>query len=277
MKIQNNYTNTAFNAGLTASMKSQISSCKPRKIEKVFEKEGISANFKNNKIVAWSSLKCLEFIKSLNKNYGLNLCLPRGVFVEDFNNLNVNVNAHGLCNTLPTFLHKGCESITPEKTVIFNEHKDYNYEGGNDFWDNLDDTTSFYYEKKYSPTDFFLEIFLHEFGHAAHMGNLINLLGGQKYFDTVIASIKDEAREAFTTKYRELLERICLFATENPFEAVAYDLTSREIANMDKNTLLPTSNFIKTSPYQNRDISDIFVKEDVFNNSLHEFWKGNFK
>ena len=87
MKIQSNHNSITFNAGLTSKMKSEIAHCDINKITKELAKSGISADFKNNKAVAWCSIKGIEIIKELNKKFNLNLAFPRGIYVEDFNNL----------------------------------------------------------------------------------------------------------------------------------------------------------------------------------------------
>ena len=276
MKIQS--TNTNFQAGLTSKMQNEIRSADVSKISREFLNNGIETDFKENKILAWCSLQCLKIIKTINEKYGLNLGLPNGVFVEDFKKLNIKEgNATGFLNFAPTKLHLSENKITPEKTIFFNEFKGFNYSGGNEFWDRIDRMADENFDRHFSSTDFFLEPILHEFLHAVHEQNLIQKLGGKKLVKLLEETLTPPKLETFRAKYGRMLEKICTYASETPFEAVACDLSKRTIENLDKTTLLPQSNFIKSSPY--RKLSPlkrhfIYESESTPTRTLRHFWEG---
>ena len=276
MKIQS--TNTNFQAGLTSKMQNEIRSADVSKISREFLNNGIETDFKENKILAWCSLQCLKIIKTINEKYGLNLGLPNGVFVEDFKKLNIKEgNATGFLNFAPTKLHLSENKITPEKTIFFNEFKGFNYSGGNEFWDRIDRMADENFDRHFSSTDFFLEPILHEFLHAVHEQNLIQKLGGKKLVKLFEETLTPPKLETFRAKYGRMLEKICTYASVTPFEAVACDLSKRTIENLDKITLLPQSNFIKSSPY--RKLSPlkrlfIYESESTPSRTLRHFWEG---
>ena len=257
-------------------MQNEIRMTDVSKISREFLHNGIEADFKENKILAWCSLQCLKIIKSMNEKYGLNLGLPNGVFVEDFKKLNIREgNATGFLNFAPTKLYLSENKITPEKTIFFNEFKGFNYSGGNEFWDRIDRMADENFERHFSSTDFFLEPILHEFVHAVHEQNLIQKLGGKKLVKLLEETLTPPKLETFRAKYGLMFEKICTYASETPFEAVACDLSKRTIENLDKTTLLPQSNFIKSSPY--RKLSPLkrlflYESESTPSRSLRHFW-----
>lgn len=104
MQIQSN--SISFQAGLTKQIRSEIASSNVKQISDYISKNGIPNDFKENKLIAWCSLKCLEIIKTLNKEYNLRLGLPKGIFVEDFKLLNVsNQQSAGITNFAPCQLY----------------------------------------------------------------------------------------------------------------------------------------------------------------------------
>ena len=66
MKIQNQYINPNFRAGLTSAMRSEIRSVDAAKVSEALQKQGIQSDFKGNKMLAWCSLKSVEIINEIN-------------------------------------------------------------------------------------------------------------------------------------------------------------------------------------------------------------------
>ncbi len=274
MKISNSDIN--FRAGLTSRMQREIAAADVKRISREFINNGIEADFKENKIIAWCALRCFNIIKLLNKKYGLKLGLPKGVFVEDFSKLKINdKSSTGFLNMAPTNIYMNNDKIVPEKTIFFNEFKGFNNSKGNEFWYRIDSMADENFERKLSATDFFLEPVLHEFLHAVHEQNLIQKLGGKKLVKLFEETLTPPKLEAFRAKYGRILEKICTYASESPFEAVACDLSKLTIENLDKTTLLPQSNFIKTSPYRELSpIKRLFLYESELPRTLRHFWEG---
>ena len=85
------------------------------------------------KLIAWCSLQCLKLIKFMNEKYGLNLGIPKGIFVEDFNKLKiVEKEATGFLNFAPAKLYLGDDKIIPEKQYSLMNLKDLTIPAGNE-------------------------------------------------------------------------------------------------------------------------------------------------
>lgn len=273
------YNKPTFKAGLSKQIKSEINSCDIRKISNELRNFNIESNFKGNKVIAWCALQCTKLITEINNRYGLNLALPRGIFVEDFSKLNVNnQDALGFMNFAPTFLHSDKKIITPEKTIFFNEFKDMNYKGGNRIWEQTDEIADMNFENKGATTDFFLETFLHEFVHVIHEGNMqAKIHNGADLVKIIISMIKSQ-NPTFQKLQPEISEKICQYATTNQLEMTACDLTKRVLDNTSRETLQPNGDFTKNSPYEIRSIfSKIFSSTDNLEELLKNTWNGILK
>lgn len=281
MKIQkkNNYSFN-FKSGLTNNMKKEILSCDVQKISNEFSKQGIVTDFKNNQVVAWSSLKCLEIIKSINKQFDLNLALPKGIFVEDFRNLNIlNTKALGFCNTFPTKVYKDFEQKFPEKTIFFNEYMKGFSSEGNLSWENIDEYADYNKMMSYSSTDFFLDIILHEFTHVIHIDNLLKKLGVENYLKGLV-DLKEKNSSFRKKYYNKIAYNSCLYAGTNPMESVACDMSKRIITSLNQVELKPNFDFTECSPYKEYSFKDILLSRVWFNGYdklIKRFWDGNFK
>ena len=270
MKISNKYSPN-FQAGLTKQIQSEIKRCDIKKISKAFTRAGIETDFKNNKTIAWCSLKCLKIFKNLG------LPLPKGVFVEDFNKLNIgDLNVSAFNNVLPTFLYKDNNEITEGQTIFFNEFVQENFSGGNRYWDNIDKISDEDYDLDESSTSHFLYTFLHEFAHSAHEGNLINLIGAKKMSDFFLKSYNPEYCFQYQTKFKKLLSNICHCATISPVESVACDLPEKIVKKMN-NSLDIEPNFVLDTPYKNYSFFRRFFGielNDTKESLLKNIWNG---
>lgn len=254
---------------MTTGIKNEIKYCDVQKISEYMEKQGIKNDFKGNKIVAWSSLKCVQLIQTLNKLYNLQLSFPKGIYVEDFENLKgIDMNACGFVNYAPINLYKEKSLIMPEQTIFFNEFKD------KQIWSNLDYLSDKDYDNGLQATDFFLEKFIHEFMHVIHEQNLILKLGGQKLVKSLQQANSPKNLQAYQKKYTALFKQICEYATFSPLETVACDMSKRVIKSIDKNNLTPNLNFLSASPYKNQSMLFNFYSKK-FERILHKIWNGN--
>ena len=281
MQNINNFSSnkTTFRAGLTNQIKNEINSCDVRKISHELRNVNIESDFKGNKVVAWCVFRCTKLITEINNKHGLNLALPKGIFVEDFSKLNVNnQDAFGFMNFAPTFLHSDKKIITPEKTIFFNEFKDMNYKSGNKIWEQSDEIADMNFENKGATTDFFLEIFLHEFAHVIHEGNMQTKIHNGSNLVNIIISMLKSQNPAFQKLRPEISEKICQYATTNQLEMTACDLTKRILDNASRETLQPIGNFTRNSPYKVKNIfKEIFTLNNKFNELLQNTWNGKLK
>jgi len=283
--------NITFEAGLTPKMIQEIQQAEVLKISKKLAQKGIPTDFKDNKVIAWCSEKTIEILEQLNKKYKLKLALPKGVYLEDFANLNVDDSAAtGFCNSTRTVIRKISNEETPPKTIFFNtfesikntlsEKNKYLYSWDSNDLDKAADTN---YATKFMPTDHFLNPFLHELmTHVLHIENLQKKIGGKAIVEK-IESFKDiEQIKKINDKYESKLSQICRYALTNPMEAVACDMTKVIADSLDKETLMPTRNPFVRTPYerlsfwQRADIPNYPNEERPLKEILRNFWNGNF-
>lgn len=278
MKIQNQNYNLNFRAGLTSAMRSEIKAVDAAKVSKVLQMQGIQSDFKNNKVLAWCSLKTVEIINEMNKRFGVKFGFPRGIYVEDFTkNPFEEKESIGFINFIST--QKCNKGGTPEKTIYFNEFVSQNHEGGNLFWDNIDTLVEEVQDgKKLYTTDFFLEPIFHEFAHAIHGTHLLEKLSPRKLMEFLYTIASSENIESFQARNGSLLrKKLCEYAATSPMEAIACDLSKRTIECLNKDTLIPQKSFLPESPYKNRSFWDRhigFKPENKLTFILRSFWNG---
>ena len=272
-KIQNNY-NPSYRAGLSSKIKQEIRHCDVSKITNEFQRLGIPADFKNNKVIAWCCLKSTEIIQFLNENYKLNLGLPRGIIVENFNILrNANTESDAFCSAIPAILYRGDDFILPENVIFINEYPEFKYSGGNKFWEKIDEYSDWNYNNNTAPSDSFLHIFLHEFSHVIHNKNILKQFGAEAYIDKYINTMDAKFLHDFQNKYGTLFSKLCPYAGSSPFEAIACDLGTRIINNLDKNSLMPKENMLLNSPYTK---IPIIIVENEYDKIVRKLFNGNF-
>ncbi len=277
MKIQQ--ANLNFYAGMTRAIRQEINSADINKISNIlYQENGIISDFKQNKITAWCSAKCVELIKTLNKNYNLKLGLPKGIFVQDFKTLHINnKTATGTTNFLPSLLYKNSNKIVPENTIFFNEFKELNYKNGNAYWDEIDSWADINFEEKFSATDFFMENFIHEFAHVMHNSNLLKKINMPELAEKLKLIQNPVYLRKFQDKYENKLNNICTYASSHPLEAIACDLSKRIINGTNKDRFEIQYNIIAQSPYAKTNfITRNYKNNDILFRFLNKIWRGKF-
>ena len=169
-----------FKAGLTSQMKKEIKECKPTKIsEYLNSKYMIFSDFKGNKTLAWCSLKCMEIIEQLNKKFCLRNPFPLYIGTGNFNIKTPfsqnNVLGISLFDTMNIPIDGKKDSLFGSNSVLFNS-LDAQKSNQKFNWDNIDEEADKLFEKKQIGTNFFLDIFMHEFSHIMHYHNIKNVL-----------------------------------------------------------------------------------------------------
>lgn len=257
--------NISFGAGLTPKMMYEIQHADVLEISDKLAQKGILTDFKGNKVIAWCCDKTVDIFQQLNKG------VPKGIYVEDFNSLNVdNPNMYGFCNLAPIALKKGSDEIVPSRTVFFNTLHN---------WDEIDSISDKNYLTRYSGTDFFLDIPSHEFCHVIQEDHLLDLYDGETLLEILQLIHSPNQIIEYQKKYGTQVSKICSYAKTNQLEAVACDL-SKQIANsLDKSRLIPIKNPFARIPYQEDDLSltqKLKTKINPLNGILRNFWNGKF-
>lgn len=262
----NSYTQQklSFSGGLTQGIKREIHSVNPYKVEQIMANNNINADFENNKIIAWCCAKALEIIKKLN----LRLGLPANIFVKDLNTLNCqDLSIYAFTNFLPCRITKNSDEITPAVSIIFN--KDFN-------WEYLDEASDYeFYDAHNTATDFFLEPFLHEFGHIAHERHLIDKFGTVRTVQSLVNLTEETTVDKYQTRFSIKEKDLCGCAKASPLELIACDLSKRIINCIDRNRMALDKNSFISSPYQRFfDIVSLFRKYSLQDLLINNFYNG---
>lgn len=284
-----------FQAGLTPKIMKEIQTADILEISNKLAKKGIDSDFKNNKVIAWCSDKSIEIFETLNNKFGINLAFPRGIYVEDFENLNYeNKIAYGLCNFFQTTLRKNSDKLIDGETVFFNtfetilpklpKDKQWKYD-----WNNINEITDYRFAQKNTSTDHFLYTPLHEFIHVTHEERIFNKLineneetAGNILLEKYESALDSEQIKIFQKKYGKKLSKICTHAKDGALETVACDIPRLIAKTLDKKTLMPTRNPFVDSPYDDLQINNkakfyFFLKQDTkLNKILKNIWNGKF-
>lgn len=282
MKIScSNNISPNFNAGLTSSMKSEISRCDIKKVSHYLARNGVYTDFKDNKTAAWCSFVALSIIKSLNSHFHAGFCFPRGIIVDDFNKMvdTVDKTAIGFTNFFPSKIYPKSDKIIHDRVVFLNNFEGRNSENGNLFWDCIDEVADMAYAKNLAATNHFLEPFLHELFHVVHENNMLKSMSGTELLEKICRIKNPEAIKAFQKKYQNIFKSLCGYAALDPLETVACDLSKRCIDSVNKDSFMPEKDFIKNSPYGEMNfIKQIFKTPKAYkqDKALRQFWNGEF-
>lgn len=158
-----------FGAGWTPQIERQIRACNVNEISHNLSKLGIETDFKGNKVIAWCCDKVVSTFSQMNEKYDLKIHLPEGIYVEDFTKLNVSENkSYGICNWLPAYVCKDSDKAFPERTVFFNNQKN---------WEKVNSIVDDKYKSGEWSSPLFLHPIIHELGHVWQNGYLLKKLG----------------------------------------------------------------------------------------------------
>lgn len=270
----------SFGSGLNTEIMKTIKNSDVNRISDRFIKRNIAVDFKNNKVIAWCCEKTLDVIELLKKRYNIKFGLPSGIIVDDFENLPlVNSKMYGFCNMLPCELIKN--KIVPHKMIFYNTFESQNkkqlYASKIFSWEDLDHIADSNFKNGISPTDYFLDMFFHEFAHAAHEENMIQKLGIKLTKEALETMNTKLYLESYQNKIGQLfVHDLCCYASKNPLDTVASDISKRFCLFLKNNQ----NTFIK-SPYEHetilKRIFSLRQNVDFKNKILTQFYNGNFQ
>jgi len=236
-----------FGYWLTHDIARKIENTKVPEITKRMADKGIEACFGENKVIAWCCAQTVAIYKQLRQKYGIKLALPKAIFVEDFAKLNTdNPQKSAFCNWFPAYVQKGSKQVFSERTLFFNSFPQV----GNCAWNNINNVASHNHKIGNWATGHFLELFVHEFGHSSHNGNLLEKQIRPKA-DNIV---KNYTKPEFTDKFRKqnafLQTRLGACSLTDPLETIAHDFSRKVCSSLDENCL-PVINTFQASLYPN--------------------------
>lgn len=277
-----------FGAGLTPKMLQEIHQTDALEISNRLAKQGIPTDFQGNKVIAWCCYKTIGIFEQLNKNFRMHLALPEGIYVEDFEKLNVEKNSlAGFCNLVPSRLKKNSNDKIPDKTLFFNTFEtiaqmtDPNIKWIYD-WENINEIADLNYFIGHSSTDYFLSTFIQELSHNAHLDRASKKIGGDTLAEKIRLFSDEQRLMEYQQKYGRKLSQISANALKNPFEAVGSDMSRVISDSLDKETLMPTRNPFLGTPYEKLslwkriNIPNYSDEERPLTEILRNFWNGKF-
>ena len=232
-----------FKAGWTPKVAEQIKTCNVDEIVKQLAKLGLETDFKDAKTIACCCSKVVKIFGELNHTYSLGLVFPKAIYVEDFSKLKVDdPEIYSFCNWFPSKALKDSNKVFPERTLFFNLQNP---------WNNIDPITEDRYKDKYWSNNHFLALFIHEFGHAAHQGNLRKRFNYFQMENMLKKLTAEEFIFEYQRKFNKILSKLSEKATHAPLETIAEDM-SRKISESLNEQLNPIYNPFKSSPYPNK-------------------------
>ncbi len=272
LPLKNQY-DISFQAGLKPEFMKEIKNLNPNAAVNNFKLYNIESEFSDNKIIAWCCSKVLDILKEINKQNNTNLGFPKAIFVEDFKNLKIDTdNIIGFSTFQPSRINKRDTRIYPEQTIFFN--KNFN-------WDLIDFYADTEFLNKNLPTNHFLDVFVHEFGHAAHSSNILKKCGVKRYLK-FLDNIKDRSLiEEYNETFSEQLSSLCIYAKRNPLETIACHFSKSVLEIVNKNNLSVNTDFKICHPYDSKyKIMNIInslkknTEKEKFFKFLTDVWNG---
>ena len=107
----------------------------------------------------------------------------------------------------------------------------------------------------------------------------LSLVCDEETVKTIKKTLNPANIRCFREKNEKLLNTICEYASVNPFEAVACDLSKRFIENVNKNKLTIEQNFISKSPYRKHHfflLPFTDTETNPLSDLLRKCWNGKF-
>ena len=263
-------SNTNFQGGLSKSILSDINSTDCIKIQNsLLKQQYINANFSNNKVIAWSVKKVVDLLEELRKKYKIPIFYPANIVVDDlktYENIDNGV-IYGFTNFFPCRFKKNSKEIVPGMSIIFNK---------NFPWKKIDEISDYDYSMKNTMTNHFLESFFHEFSHIMHEGNLL-----QKYpIEKVVSKLQECTDNTVINNFKKvnsdlIINKLCKYATENPLDLLACDLSGRFINNLDSSLTMFEKNPFKNSPYNNTfNFVKLFKQKSALDLLINKIYNG---
>ncbi len=277
MKVQyyqNSIYQQNFSAGLNRNIINAAQNCDVNLISGLLYEKGIVNNFQGDKVRAFCSMKIIELIDTLNRNFHLDFCYPNAIITGDLTNHFGRPNTFGFCTFTPIKSKSGF--ICPEKTIFFNQSKtDVKEE-----LEILDRIAEIDYQKRFNSSDNFMVNFIHEFAHAIHEGNLLKKNSAWNVNKKLQLWSTDKFNAEYNHKFSNYISEICEYAKTNLLDTLACDLSGRLGNSLNKNLTIE-NNIFKNTAYESQNIikriKRVFVTDKIQskNDLIYAIWNGN--
>lgn len=263
-----------FSAGLNRNIIDSAQNCDVNLISGLLHEKGIANNFQGDKVRAFCSMKIIELIDTLNKNFHMGFCYPNAIITGDLARHFGKPDTFGFCTFTPIKSKSGF--ICPEKTIFFNQSKaDVKTE-----LETLDKIADIDYQKKFNSSANFMVNFIHEFAHAIHEGNLLKKHSARKVNRKLQHWNTDNFKIEYKHRFSNFISEICEYAKTNLLDTLACDLSGKLGNGLTENLTFET-NVLKNTAYEPENsmkrIKKLFIadkiqaKEDL----ICAIWNGN--
>ncbi len=273
----------SFKAGLTSKIINEVKSTNVANIETNLLEKGIIAGFQDDKISAFCVSKLVEIIQIINKKFKTNFELPKAVFVDDFEKLNIeNKKLFAFTNFLPAKLKQGCGEVFSEQTIFLNNRNFKSHDIETNL-KNLNALADRNYSSKFYSGDLFFHNYIHEFSHCAHEGAMRKKMTAEEFVQRISKIYDEKSIAEFQTKYGKLFTDSPIYSQSNQLELIADELSRLFELSLNVSTLEPQNNSFKNS-FLNQNkiftkINSLFSDDKNLKNKnrvLYDFWSGRF-
>lgn len=239
-KQDNQYLN--FKAGLTQPMIRAIRELNIKEQEAALLRQGIKANFKNDKPVAGAMIYAINLCQEAFRQYGLPLYyLPPSIRVVNKEELTDAKDSEnfGFCTWCNEPVVKN-EGVSDLGAIYINE---FPHEGNIEYFDKL---TEKHYLEKQSSTNHFLGKFLHELLHNVHLNLILNKYGG-----AVLLGDNSNKMEELLKDNIPILTKFQIYRHLGKYACKSYaELFSETMSKMITDSLKKDSLELNTNPME---------------------------
>lgn len=283
MQITANRAKTpSFKAGLTTKIINEVKSSNVAEIEIALLKKGIKTDFANDKISAFCVNKLVEIFQMINKKFKTNFELPKAVFVEDFQRLDIqNKKLFAFTNLLPAKLKNGSNEVFSEQSIFLN-NQNFKFNDIETNLKNLNLLADKNFEAGFYSGNLFFHNYLHEFSHCAHEGSLLNKLKNDSFAQKLTQLLDKKTLHTIRIQYDDFSSKSSSYSSENAMELIAEELSRLIQESLNPSNLMPHNDRFKNS-FLSQNKLLIKVKNmlldctDAKNKILNNFWIGKIE
>lgn len=284
MIARNNIQRTSFKAGLNSTIKAQAVRYSAANIERLFQNQGINADFKNNRAIAYCCGIVNDIFESLTNKYKLPFGAkpPCLTVYHDWDLINYSdTGCLGFClpDSAKIIVDKG---VYEARSIFYNNEKMKTLA-------EMDALAESQHRSGFNSTNHFLHTIIHEWVHNIHDDLLYRVFGydgtcpktlqryntfNGAYYDpnpyvSGIEHLKRMQSSKYTPQQREIIKKeISEYAAGrrvrsgsiqggNPFELIAETITKEVVDVLDPDTLTVTRNPFNQAGKHDQKLADL--------------------